>query len=68
MKQMTTEQMKISVNRIMERWDPERDLGDPAVTYTDVQLVLIIETLINRVDDLELELKTILNLPSFPDY
>lgn len=48
-----TIKQKIILNSVMAKYNPDNDVGSPQVTYTDVQLIIIINTLLDRVDELE---------------
>lgn len=52
---LTTKQ-KIILNSVMAKYDPDNDVGSPQVTYTDVQLLIIIDSLLDRVVELEREI------------
>jgi len=49
----TTTKQKMILNKVMAKYNPDNDVGSPEVTYTDVQLLLIVDTLLDRVDELE---------------
>jgi len=49
-----TTKQKMILNKVMAKYDPENDVGSPQVTYTDVQLICIIDNLLDRVDELEI--------------
>lgn len=52
-----TIKQKTILNSVMTKYNPDNDVGSPQVTHTDVQLLIIIDTLLDRVTELELMLK-----------
>ena len=51
--------VKDIMNRVMNKYDPENDVGIPNVTHTDVQLILIVQILVDKIKALEDEIENL---------
>ena len=65
---MKREQHISALMKLTRQYNPENDLATPAVSSTEMALIIIINDLIEQIDDLESAVEDLQNPISDPDY